>query len=237
MHCSCSFPAVFFIALGIFLFIRWMKKVDRASLETAERMYDPTQPDARSPDLLAEVSRTPPPPRPEPPPPVTKGAVLVADDSQTIQNLVSMLLRPEGYGITPVMSGTEAWQQILVKKPVLVIAEEDLPGLDGYQLAEKIRYEPATRDLPVVLLTGPNPDVQRAKRFGVHATVPKPFESDELLLAVDEALATAAEKPTCPVCNDVIEGESVVCPWCHAAHHPECFALNDGCGKCEFTTS
>jgi len=35
MHCSCSFPAVFFIALGIFFFIRWMKKIDRASRETA----------------------------------------------------------------------------------------------------------------------------------------------------------------------------------------------------------
>lgn len=112
MHCSCSFPAVFFIALGIFLFIRWMKKVDRASLETAERMYDPTRPDAHSPDLLAEVSRPPP----EIPPP---------------------------------------------------------PG---------------------------------------------------------------ATKPVCPVCNDAIEGESTVCPWCHAAHHPECFSLNDGCGECEFTT-
>ena len=237
MNCSCSFPTIFFIGLGIFLFIRWMKKIDQASRETAERMYDPTTPGHPTPDLLAEVSR-PPQPRPEPPPPpVTKGFVLVADDSRTIQNLVSMVLRPEGYGITPVMSGTEAWQQILTKKPALVIAEENLPGLDGYQLAEKLRYEPATRDLPVVLLTGPQPDVQRAKRFGVHATVPKPFESEELLLAVQEALAAAAVKPTCPVCNDIIEGEPTVCPWCKAVHHPECFALNDGCGKCEFTTA
>jgi CheY-like chemotaxis protein len=238
MHCSCSFPAVLFIALGIFWFIRWMKKIDQASRETAERMYDPTEPADPGPDLLEEVSRPPPAPFPEPPPtPVTKGFVLVADDSQTIQNLVSLVLRPEGYGILPVMSGTEAWQQILSKKPALVIAEENLPGLDGYELAEKIRFEPATRALPVVLLTGPQPDVQRAKRYGVHATVPKPFESEELLVAVTEALAAAAVKPACPVCNDLIEGESAVCPWCKAAHHPECFALNDGCGKCEFTTS
>ena len=135
------------------------------------------------------------------------------------------------------MSGTEAWQQILANKPVLVIAEENLPGLDGYQLAEKIRYEPATRDLPVILLTGPEPDVQRAKRYGVQATVPKPFESEELLLAVEEARTAAASRPVCPVCNDTIEGESATCPWCKAPHHPECFALNDGCGKCEFTTS
>jgi len=228
------------IGLGIFFFIRWMKKIDQASRETADRMYDPTRPDAPPPDPLEEFSRPPPllPLRPEPaPPPVTKGFVLVADDSRTIINLVSMVLRPEGYGITPVMSGTEAWQQILVQKPVLVIAEENLPGLDGYQLAEKIRYEPAARDLPVVLLTGPEPDVQRAQRYGVQATVPKPFESDELLLAVEEALKAAAVKPVCPVCNDVIEGESAACPWCKALHHPECFALNDGCGKCEFTTA
>jgi CheY-like chemotaxis protein len=226
------------IGLGIFFFIRWMKKIDRASRETAEKMYDPTQPGAPRPDPLEEFSRPPPPPRPEPPPPpVTKGMVLVADDSQTIQNVVSMVLRPEGYGITPVMSGTEAWQQILVKKPVLVIAEENLPGLDGYQLAEKIRYEPATRDLPVVILTGPEPDVQRAKRYGVQAAIPKPFESEELLLAVEEAQTAAAIKPNCPVCNDTIDGESAACPWCKAAHHPECFALNDGCGKCEFTTA
>lgn len=225
------------IGLGIFFFIRWMKKIDKASRETAEKMYDPTKPDAPGPDLLEEVSRPPPAPRPQPPPPVTKGFVLVADDSRTIQNLVAMVLRPEGYGITPVMSGTEAWQQILVKRPDLVIAEEKLPGLDGYQLAEKIRYEPATRDLPVVLLTGPEPDIQRAKRHGVQATVPKPFESEELLLAVEEARTAAAVKPDCPVCNDKIEGESAACPWCKAAHHPECFALNDGCGKCEFTTT
>jgi hypothetical protein len=118
MHCSCSFPTVFFIGLGIFLFIRWMNKIDRASRETAERMYDPTQ-----------------------------------------------------------------------------------------------------------------PDVQRAQRYDVHATVPKPFESSEALLIA------AAVKPTCPVCNDIIEGKSAACPWCKAAHHPECFALNDGCGKCEFTTT
>jgi CheY-like chemotaxis protein len=226
------------IGLGVFFFIRWMKKIDRASRETAERMYDPTQPDAPGTDLLEEISLPPAPPRPQPlPPPVTKGFVLVADDSQTIQNLVAMVLRPEGYGITPVMSGTEAWQQILVKKPDLVIAEENLPGLDGYQLAEKIRYEPATRDLPVVLLTGPEPDAQRARRYGVQATVPKPFESEELLLAVSEAQAAAAIKPKCPVCNDTIEGESKTCPWCKTPHHPECFALNDGCGKCEFTTT
>ena len=226
------------IGLGVFFFIRWMKKIDQASRETAENMYDPTQPDAPGPDLLEEVSRPPAPPRPQPPPPpVTKGMVLVADDSQTIQNLVSMVLRPEGYGIAPVMSGTEAWQQILVNQPVLVIAEENLPGLDGYQLAEKIRFDPATRYLPVILLTGPEPDVQRAKRYGVQATIPKPFESEELLLAVEAARTAAAVKPVCPVCNDIIEGESAACPWCKAPHHPECFALNDGCGKCEFTTS
>jgi len=50
---------------------------------------------------------------------------------------------------------------------------------------------------------------------------------------VEEPVADENQNRVCAVCGDQIEGPSVACPRCGAPHHPECYELNDGCGKCQ----
>lgn len=58
------------------------------------------------------------------------------------------------------------------------------------------------------------------------------LEAAGMAVAAESPPARAADHERCAVCGDVIEGSSRACPRCTAAHHPECYELNAGCGRC-----
>ena len=116
---------------------------------------------------------------------MSKRKLLLADDSVTIQKVVNLTFADEGIEVISVGDGDSAMQRIAENVPDVVLADVHMPGLNGYQICERLRHEPSTRDLPVVLLVGSfEPfDEAEAARVGANAYLTKPFQSIRQLVS------------------------------------------------------
>jgi CheY-like chemotaxis protein len=120
--------------------------------------------------------------------------VLVADDDEDIRALVELRLERAGYRVRTVETGDEALAAALAEPPDVAVVDVTMPGLDGYELTERLRARAATRDLPIVLLTAHAwPEAREAGlRAGATAFVTKPFRAQELHAEVERLLAARA---------------------------------------------
>ena len=82
-----------------------------------------------------------------------RGRILVVDDQRANVEMLSELLRSRGYLVDGAYDGETALQKVAEMKPDLVISDIRMPGIDGYELTQRLRAEPATELLPVVLVT------------------------------------------------------------------------------------
>src|SRR5436305_12250001 len=117
-------------------------------------------------------------------------SLLLADDSTTIRTAVGMVFKKEDFSLTTVANGTEALERARDLKPDLILADIDMPGLNGYELCEKVRADATLKQTPVLLLGGGSPgDPSRAIAVGANGQMAKPFESQKLVDRVKEILA------------------------------------------------
>jgi pilus assembly protein CpaE len=112
------------------------------------------------------------------------GKVLVVDDDASVQRILQYTLKQEGYEVVVATDGAEAlrlWQE---ESPALILLDVTLPGVDGYEVATRIRAgEGPKTHVPIIMLTGER-DVQqkvRALRAGADDYLIKPFHPAELL--------------------------------------------------------
>lgn len=120
--------------------------------------------------------------------------ILTVDDDPDILKLLGMRLKAAGYQVVEAKSGEEALTQIAVSRPVLVISDLRMPGMDGMALFEAIQQtDPA---LPVIMLTahGSIPEAVEATQRGVFGFLTKPFDSKLLLQQVEAALRISSGK-------------------------------------------
>lgn len=118
--------------------------------------------------------------------------LLLADDSITIQKVVELVLAEEGFDIKATNNGEDALTAVASFKPDIILADIDMPRMNGYQLCEKIKTNPETKDIPVILLAGAfEPlDEELAKNVGAEDHIIKPFESQELISKINAAITT-----------------------------------------------
>lgn len=119
--------------------------------------------------------------------------LLLADDSITIQKVVELVLAEEDFQIKSVGNGEDALKVIGDFAPDIVLADIDMPKVNGYQLCEKIKQNPATAHIPVILLAGAfEPiDEELARQIRADDSVVKPFESQELISKINAVLTMA----------------------------------------------
>lgn len=119
--------------------------------------------------------------------------LLLADDSLTIQKVVELVLVHENFDIKTANDGEQALEAVESFEPEIVLADIDMPKLNGYQLCEKIKNNAATVQVPVILLAGAfEPfDEEYARSVGADDYIIKPFESQELISKVKALLANA----------------------------------------------
>lgn len=112
--------------------------------------------------------------------------ILLADDSITIQKVVELVLSPEGFQISSFNNGEQALSEIDTIKPNIVLADVEMPKINGYDLCKKIKTNPSTANIPVILLVGAfEPfDENEARSVGADDFIIKPFESQELISKV-----------------------------------------------------
>jgi len=117
--------------------------------------------------------------------------LLLADDSITIQKVVELVLAEEGFDIKAASNGEEALAAVGQFGPDVVLADIDMPKMNGYQLCDRIKANPDTRGIPVILLAGAfEPlDEELAKNVGAEDYIIKPFESQELISKINAVLA------------------------------------------------
>ncbi|MBE2199737.1 MAG: response regulator transcription factor [Anaerolinea sp.] len=113
--------------------------------------------------------------------------ILVVDDEQSILNLVTAYLRPEGYEVATAVNGRLALQTFRAMQPDLIVLDIMLPGMDGLELLAQLRRE---SDVYVILLTAKNEETDKLVGLAVGADdyLTKPFSPRELVARIKAAL-------------------------------------------------
>ena len=117
--------------------------------------------------------------------------VLLCDDEIHILRAAEFKLKRGGYDVQIAGNGEEAWQSILLQKPDILITDCQMPVLGGFGLVQRIRENPATADIPVLMLTAKGFEISAddaAAKWNVIAIIAKPFSPRELLQSVDRIL-------------------------------------------------
>ena len=120
--------------------------------------------------------------------------ILVVDDEREIREVVRTTLEEKGYQVMEAADGLEAYAAVadaaVAEKPDLVVLDLMLPRLNGFEVLEKLKENPQTSYIPVVILTarGQTQDETRALRSGATDFMTKPWSADELADRVRIAL-------------------------------------------------
>ncbi|WP_344209784.1 response regulator transcription factor [Nonomuraea bangladeshensis] len=119
------------------------------------------------------------------------GKVLVVDDDEVIRQLIAVNLNLEGFEVETATDGQDCLDRVRDVKPDVITLDVMMPRLDGWSTAEKLRGEPDTSHIRVVLVTAraQDDDRRRGLGIGVDAYLTKPFDPAELIEVVRELAA------------------------------------------------
>jgi DNA-binding response OmpR family regulator len=119
--------------------------------------------------------------------------ILVVDDDPEISGLVEYTLEAQGHTVKVCDNGREVLDTLRSFKPDMMVLDVMLPGIDGYSLASQISEDPDLNKMPIVVLSALEPSRTMFQRFSqVAAFLTKPFNTDDLMEAVKNALAKKA---------------------------------------------
>ena len=119
--------------------------------------------------------------------------VLVVDDDPSVTEVLRIRLESSNYRVICAHGGAAAYWAAMEQKPDIITLDIGLPDLDGADLLKKLKSHPATRGIPVIVLTG-NTDRNTKKELldlGAAAFLTKPFRSSDLLQEIDNIVAAA----------------------------------------------
>ncbi len=121
---------------------------------------------------------------------VSSPVILVVDDDRDIVNVLCTTLKSRGFSTAAAYDGAEAMAAIRKKKPDLVLLDLQMPVMDGYEVIEAIKTDPALRDIPIVIMTAHQIDRTRIETVGMaEQKVDKPFSPEELVQRIEALLA------------------------------------------------
>ena len=114
--------------------------------------------------------------------------ILVVEDQDSIRRMIEALVQARGYQVTAVSSGAKAIDVAMTDAPDIVLLDLNLPGqYDGFDVCQRLRSDPGTRHVPVVIISAMDDDESRARATAAGATAyyTKPFSPIALLKEID----------------------------------------------------
>ncbi len=117
--------------------------------------------------------------------------ILITDDKPEVLELVKVTLEGEDYEAICASDGKEALEKIGLERPDLVLLDIEMPKMDGFEVLSKLREDPKTKDIPVIMLTakGQKPDREKGIKLGASDYIIKPFSPSHLLDKIEELIA------------------------------------------------
>jgi CheY-like chemotaxis protein len=120
--------------------------------------------------------------------------VLLVEDDRDIRLMFAEWLEGSGFRVEQAHNGLQALERAFDLLPDAVLADLNIPGIDGYELTRRLRSDPRTASIPVLAVTGYQPftqDPSRAARAGCDAVLAKPCDPEELSRALHGLITEA----------------------------------------------
>ncbi len=121
--------------------------------------------------------------------------IMVVDDEDNIRDLLKEKLQKSKFTVMVASSGEEALAICKNETPDLLLLDIAMPGMDGYQMCEKLRLDHKTKDIPVLFLTGkelaPEGVIEHCRSLGVRGHISKLTTLKELLSKIEEIVGSA----------------------------------------------
>ena len=123
-------------------------------------------------------------------PAATKGDILIVEDTPSSLLLLSNILSDAGHSVRQAQDGKMANLTVKAMKPDLILLDIAMPIMDGYEVCQMLKANPATRDIPVIFLSALHDTKDKLKGFAVGAVdfISKPYHADEVLVRVQTHL-------------------------------------------------
>jgi two-component system chemotaxis response regulator CheY len=110
--------------------------------------------------------------------------ILVVDDSKTIRNLVTFVLKAEGFKVTMAEDGLDAIEKLTTIGSVdLILSDINMPRMDGFTFIKTIRQQDAYKDIPIIVLSteGQEQDIQKGISLGANLYMVKPAQPEKMV--------------------------------------------------------
>lgn len=122
---------------------------------------------------------------------MSKKKILIVEDEESLLKLESILLTSKGYEVTGVSNGQAALDSLAEDQPDLVLLDIMLPEIDGFEVCQRIKDNPSTKHIPVIMLTAKKSreDMTRGERVGADWYITKPFKSAMVIETIQRFLA------------------------------------------------
>ena len=119
----------------------------------------------------------------------TSKCILIIDDEVEIRNAIRRVLVPSGYNLSFAADGFQAGVKLLSDKPDVITLDLSMPSLDGFEVLRFIRQQPELEMLKILVLSGLSEiELQKALDLGADVVLSKPFDNDQLRLAIANLL-------------------------------------------------
>lgn len=122
--------------------------------------------------------------------------ILVVEDQDSIRRMIEALVSARGHAVTAVSTGTRAIDVAATDPPDMVLLDLMIPGHDGFEVCRRLRADPSTRAIPVIVISAmDDPDARtRATQAGATAFYTKPFSPIALLKEIDRLGASVTPR-------------------------------------------
>ncbi|MGF1490289.1 MAG: EAL domain-containing protein [Prochloraceae cyanobacterium] len=133
--------------------------------------------------------------------------ILIVDDKLENLRLLSTILTEKGYRVRKALNGEIALKTIQAAPPDIILLDIKMPGMDGYEVCQRLKLDANTYEIPVIFLSANNASIDRVKAFKVGGIdyISKPIESEEVLVRIQNQLDIQSAKAKVRQLNEELE--------------------------------